>query len=93
MALFDVAGPVAGPHGPLRLFLKQADVTFVTPIPKKARNRLQSYWPKTGPKHGGTPVSLRSIDTYGRKVRLMFAYYPTSIAKQGEIINSYSPQQ
>ena len=39
----------------------------------------QFYWPFFDDIGGGTRVSLRSIGTFGSKVRLIFALYPRSI--------------
>ena len=49
---FDAAGPVADLTAAPVYSPKEADVTFVMPVAKRARNRLQFNWPKMRGKPG-----------------------------------------
>ena len=64
----------------------QANVTFVIPVVKMAKNSTQFNWLKICEKSGEHAVSLRSIGTYDVKVRLIFALCPRSIGLRGEIL-------
>ena len=73
MALFDAAGPVAGPHGPLRLFLKTGRRYLRNVNSEKGQKSPSKLLAENRVKRPGACVFPASIGTYGRKVCLMFA--------------------
>ena len=52
MAIFDAAGPVADLTAAPVYSPKEADVTSVMPVVKRARNSLRFNWPKMRAKSG-----------------------------------------